>query len=109
MNLLASDERVEAIIKAGGIISATSGIIFVLYWVFKAGINRTWPTLPILLISAYIFKASEDSAEMVKLGMYEEAKNKLIVPMAASLILGWVGNYFMIVGGLLLLLGYLSL
>ncbi len=61
------------------------------------------PVLPVILIAIWIFKTSEDVAEMVRLGMYEEAKNKLLPPIVAAIVL--VSR----IGGILLLLGYLMI
>ncbi|GEM_PF-2784598 len=103
--LVKSEEKAVKIIRAGGIISAVEGIILVLYYIFRIS-KSLWsslPALPIIPISIWIFWTSDKIAEMVKLGMYEEAKIKLLPPIVASLLLTSR------IGGILLLLGYLMI
>ncbi len=98
-----TEEKALKIIRAGGIISAVEGILIVLYYTSRVGVEKALPVLPVILIAVWIFKTSEDVVEMVKLGMYEEAKNKLIPPIVAAIVL--VSR----IGGILLLLGYLMI
>ncbi len=72
-------------------------------YISKVGLHRALPVLPVIIIALYVFKASDDAVELIRLGMYEEAKNKLLPAIVAAIVL--VSR----IGGILLLLGYLML
>ena len=80
-------------------------MILTTYYILRIAKNTTsiLLALPVIPISIWILWTCDRVIEMVKLGMYEEAKVKLLPPIVASFLLTSR------IGGILLLLGYLMI
>ncbi|NJE47453.1 hypothetical protein E3E35_08580 [Thermococcus sp. GR7] len=98
---MADVETAKLLIKIGGIISLIVGVLGGL--VLLITIIGIILAIPAFILAWWIYKRSNEVVELVDIGEYKEAKNKLIIPMVLSLL------FFSTVSGILMLVGLILL